>query len=170
MRLHALMLGAVAAAGLGGLTERAGAQWWWPPTEGLGVSPSCIDPSTPIELRLAGQWPDHCVPNGSMVVVDGNEIHIITMREPPPQLCFTVITNWSLAQSAGPLPVGRYTVLASYQTGGMTVHPRVPVGTVEVVASCGGACYANCDESTTAPVLNVNDFICFQSAFAAGCP
>jgi len=31
-------------------------------------------------------------------------------------------------------------------------------------------CYANCDQSTTAPVLNVNDFICFQAAFAAGDP
>src|SRR5262249_16333999 len=29
---------------------------------------------------------------------------------------------------------------------------------------------ANCDFSTTPPVLNVNDFICFQNAFAAGCP
>jgi agmatine/peptidylarginine deiminase len=33
-----------------------------------------------------------------------------------------------------------------------------------------GDCFANCDGSTTAPVLNVNDFICFQSKFAAGCP
>jgi hypothetical protein len=32
------------------------------------------------------------------------------------------------------------------------------------------ACYANCDHSTTPPVLNVNDFICFQAAFAAGDP
>lgn len=32
----------------------------------------------------------------------------------------------------------------------------------------GSGCYANCDQSTTAPALNVNDFICFQSAFAAG--
>jgi hypothetical protein len=30
--------------------------------------------------------------------------------------------------------------------------------------------YANCDGSTTPPVLNVNDFICFQSQYAAGCP
>jgi len=29
---------------------------------------------------------------------------------------------------------------------------------------------ANCDGSTTAPVLNVNDFICFQQRYAAGCP
>jgi hypothetical protein len=33
-----------------------------------------------------------------------------------------------------------------------------------------GTTYANCDHSTTPPVLNVNDFICFQSQFAAGCP
>jgi hypothetical protein len=33
-----------------------------------------------------------------------------------------------------------------------------------------GDSYANCDGSTTVPVLNVNDFICFQQRFAAGCP
>ena len=30
--------------------------------------------------------------------------------------------------------------------------------------------YANCDQATTAPVLNVADFSCFLSKFAAGCP
>jgi len=29
--------------------------------------------------------------------------------------------------------------------------------------------YANCDGSSVPPVLNVNDFICFQSRYAAGC-
>ena len=33
---------------------------------------------------------------------------------------------------------------------------------------CTAACYANCDGSTAAPVLNINDFICFQAKFAAG--
>ncbi|MFN0134343.1 MAG: GC-type dockerin domain-anchored protein [Phycisphaerales bacterium] len=33
-----------------------------------------------------------------------------------------------------------------------------------------GDAYANCDNSTTPPVLNVADFICFLNAFAAGCP
>jgi hypothetical protein len=32
------------------------------------------------------------------------------------------------------------------------------------------ACYANCDGSTTAPVLNVADFTCFLQKYAAGCP
>jgi agmatine/peptidylarginine deiminase len=31
----------------------------------------------------------------------------------------------------------------------------------------GSACWANCDESTVAPVLNVDDFICFVNEFAA---
>jgi photosystem II stability/assembly factor-like uncharacterized protein len=33
-----------------------------------------------------------------------------------------------------------------------------------------GESYANCDGSTIAPVLNVLDFNCFLNAFAAGCP
>ena len=32
-----------------------------------------------------------------------------------------------------------------------------------------GESYANCDASTTPPVLNINDFICFSNRFAAGC-
>lgn len=31
-----------------------------------------------------------------------------------------------------------------------------------------GACYANCDGSTAAPILNANDFLCFLNQFAAG--
>ena len=34
--------------------------------------------------------------------------------------------------------------------------------------SAAAACYANCDGSTTAPVLNVLDFTCFLNRFAAG--
>jgi hypothetical protein len=37
-------------------------------------------------------------------------------------------------------------------------------------ASANRACDANCDGSTTQPVLNVNDFICFSQRFAAGDP
>jgi hypothetical protein len=33
-----------------------------------------------------------------------------------------------------------------------------------------GDSYANCDNSTQAPVLNVNDFSCFLTKYAAGCP
>ena len=30
-------------------------------------------------------------------------------------------------------------------------------------------CYPNCDNSTSPPILNANDFQCFLNAFAAGC-
>jgi hypothetical protein len=33
-----------------------------------------------------------------------------------------------------------------------------------------GDSYANCDNSTTPPVLNVADFSCFINQFNAGCP
>ena len=33
-----------------------------------------------------------------------------------------------------------------------------------------GNAYANCDASTIAPILNVNDFSCFLNMYAAGCP
>jgi V8-like Glu-specific endopeptidase len=37
-------------------------------------------------------------------------------------------------------------------------------------AFAAGASYANCDNSTIPPVLNVLDFNCFLNRFAAGCP
>jgi glucose/arabinose dehydrogenase len=33
-----------------------------------------------------------------------------------------------------------------------------------------GECYANCDGSTAMPVLNVNDYSCFLNQYAVGCP
>ena len=33
-----------------------------------------------------------------------------------------------------------------------------------------GSSLANCDGSTLTPILNVNDFTCFLNKFAAGCP
>jgi hypothetical protein len=40
---------------------------------------------------------------------------------------------------------------------------------ISLTAASTSHCYANCDGSTSVPFLNVNDFICFQSAFATGC-
>jgi len=51
------------------------------------------------------------------------------------------------------------------RVGGFTTA----TGTGTLVLTCA-ACYANCDGSTIPPILNVNDFICFQTKFAAGDP
>jgi hypothetical protein len=161
---------AIAAAAVASalFSAPASAQWWWPPTGGLSVTPSCLDPSTSITLTVSGDWPDACRPNLSSAQVSGNEIDFFTVRDPPPTFCLTVITPWSLSETIDPIPAGAYTVFVTHLVAGQVVHPRTQLGTIDVVASCPGACYANCDESTAAPILNVNDFVCFQQRFAAG--
>jgi hypothetical protein len=53
-----------------------------------------------------------------------------------------------------------------------TTAPILNVGdfTCFLQRFASGEAYANCDNSTTAPVLNVGDFTCFLQRFAAGCP
>jgi hypothetical protein len=43
-------------------------------------------------------------------------------------------------------------------------------GTLNLACTAGSACYANCDNSTSPPILNILDFNCFLNKFAAGCP
>jgi len=51
-------------------------------------------------------------------------------------------------------------------------YPDVPMDLPFIIegAVAGGACYPNCDGSTIVPILNVSDFICFQTKYAAGDP
>jgi hypothetical protein len=89
------------------------------------------------------------------------------------------VQQFSFADSMG------YTVLASNafnlfvddvhtagneSSAGRVARVRLFSGALSAaeVASLTGGCYANCDGSTTIPILNVNDFICFQSRYAAG--
>ena len=53
-------------------------------------------------------------------------------------------------------------------TGYTPFGPIIDIGAYE--AQPPAPCYANCDSSTLAPILNVNDFTCFLSRYAAGCP
>jgi len=52
--------------------------------------------------------------------------------------------------------------------GGFTTAGGQPTNNI-VRWGCA-VCYANCDGSTIPPVLNVSDFICFQTRYAAGDP
>jgi hypothetical protein len=40
-------------------------------------------------------------------------------------------------------------------------------GLLAIIEEPGQGCYANCDQSTTTPILNVEDFTCFINEFAA---
>jgi hypothetical protein len=69
--------------------------------------------------------------------------------------------------------LGDATVTACYPNcDGSTIAPILNVNDFICFQNrfAAGESYANCDGSTIAPILNVNDFICFQNLFAAGCP
>ena len=55
---------------------------------------------------------------------------------------------------------------------GSTIAPILNVNdfTCFLNKYAAGDPYANCDGSTAAPILNVNDFTCFLNSYAAGCP
>ncbi|MFN0133540.1 MAG: immunoglobulin domain-containing protein [Phycisphaerales bacterium] len=59
---------------------------------------------------------------------------------------------------------GYYNAIVSDACGGL----QTPPATLNVL-TCPTNCYANCDGSTIFPALNVNDFICFNENYAAGC-
>jgi hypothetical protein len=68
------------------------------------------------------------------------------------------------ANNALPLPAGM-TMYSGGGVGGRTEGGNVVAwDNIRIVAPC----YANCDGSSIAPFLTVNDFVCFQSRFAAG--
>ncbi len=72
-------------------------------------------------------------------------------------LCLTVFDD------DGPGPIAP----ALYAGGAFTSAGGVPA---LHVARWAGRCYANCDQSTTTPVLNVLDFACFVNRFVAQDP
>ena len=67
------------------------------------------------------------------------------------------------ASGAQAIAVSSYTSNANWGGGG-----NGGAIVVQFTFEEGGTCYANCDGSTTAPVLNVLDFNCFINRFSAG--
>jgi len=87
-----------------------------------------------------------------------------------------------LQQTSGGIPgvimntlapsIGSVSVTRAFREAGAGPWGTDPVGdwmTMRLTAAAP-ACYANCDGSTIVPILNVSDFICFQTKYAAGDP
>ena len=72
-----------------------------------------------------------------------------------------VLNGYTLLSVSDMTPNGRRLVGGGRTSGGQFT------GFVITLPEAG-ACYANCDGSTTQPVLNVADFTCFLQRFAAG--
>jgi hypothetical protein len=82
------------------------------------------------------------------------------------------LTDSEAAALGGPRPEGISLPLACYANcDNSTTAPVLNVADFSCFlnAFAAGSSYANCDNSTTAPVLNVADFSCFLNRFAAGC-
>lgn len=65
--------------------------------------------------------------------------------------------------------------VASFSITNVVLSPSALIGYLRFSSGTAtltrvDVCPANCDGSTTAPVLNVNDFVCFLNKFSAGDP
>jgi hypothetical protein len=58
--------------------------------------------------------------------------------------------------------VGQYVVVVSNQCSTVSSNGLC---FLSLVSPCSAACYANCDQSATCPVLTANDFVCFFAAY-----
>jgi hypothetical protein len=61
-------------------------------------------------------------------------------------------------------PIARIVVTPLGNVDGRNGMDNLQIGTTPIPS----ACYANCDSSASAPVLNVQDFTCFLQRYAAG--
>jgi hypothetical protein len=158
---------AVGIAALAGVASPSAADWWWPPTSQMVISPVCASPTTPVYIGLSGIWPDVCIPNAFSVVRNGTDIDIKLWTAAAPT-CNSALTPWVVITSCGPMPADRYAVWATYYRGGVPITARALLGTFFVSDTCAGGCYANCDGSSTTPLVNTGDFTCFIQKFASG--
>ena len=81
------------------------------------------------------------------------------------------VSSLSCGGSTTPVAAGPYTL--SFTIGDPLASAKGSAGPYTLgsgffaAAGGGAACYANCDRSTTPPILNVNDFACFLNKFAS---
>ncbi len=105
---------------------------------------------------------------GFSVLASNSTIPLLTN----PQLLSLTPTNQLMVPCYGSGTVQMVDHLSGLSLGTLTLNGAGGLANVMSVLYMPStvACYANCDNSVTPPVLNVNDFICFLNKFAAGCP
>jgi hypothetical protein len=110
--------------------------------------------------KFGGYFGTNCgTPDGTIQFFDANNVMIGQDHLNVPADCSWTWQGWQFST-----PVFRVRVIGNFSGGGY-----IQMDDMEFDRSSGPApCYANCDGSTTAPILNVNDFTCFLNKFAAG--
>jgi hypothetical protein len=153
----------------------------------LTIEGNYAQPGGALLIGLAGAAPgqsDALAVSGSATL--GGTLHVVLINgfTPANGQTFDILTCAACSGQFGTVDAPGFTV--QYRPGGVRLvasacyancdgSTLIPVLTVNDFICfqsrfAAGDPYANCDGSTTAPVLNVNDFVCFQAAFAAGCP
>jgi hypothetical protein len=107
------------------------------------------------QVVASGQFPATGSATSTIGLWDGAPWSSLGMYGPNSAVMST-FGVWGLAPMAG----GDLAAGGSFLYGGANVSAYF--------ALFGCRCYANCDGSVAAPVLNVNDFQCFLNKFAAG--
>jgi hypothetical protein len=134
-------------------------------------------PPRNIDVRnIAGTWNEATVTanNASFVpgaVLDTQSIHYLTSADDR-------YVSWTLpasyVQNWIDLPSSNNGLYIQNPTGGplndLQFGSRESAHTPQLTLTLIPMCYANCDDSTVAPVLNANDFLCFLNQFAQGQP
>jgi probable HAF family extracellular repeat protein len=113
----------------------------------------------------AGSWAGSVSSDGS-VVVGGSDSHAVVWRSGA-----GILDLNSYLPSLGIDLSGWYlTEALSVSASGLVIIGRGGHSgrTEGWIATIPSLCYANCDLSTAAPMLNINDFACFLNAFAVG--
>ena len=163
---------------------------------GLGIAANDDDPVTGLlQSRLSAAFTSLMQPGEALLAVSqfdndplagGQQLWLDqptgTERAPDGPAAASAVDGWSGTTNTG----GMYTITLSGACYLGTPNPntcyancddstQAPVLNVAdftcfLQRFAAGSPYANCDESTQAPVLNVADFTCFLQRFAAGCP
>ena len=75
------------------------------------VRPSSPTTGDAVSIRLAGEWPDSCVPGDPQLRITGREVRIDTVSAPPGVLCTQALQDWERIVPVGKLAAGTYRVV-----------------------------------------------------------
>jgi hypothetical protein len=126
--------------------------------EGFGTTPQ-LSLSDSGQLLWFGDWNDPATTRDTGLFLDGT----LLIQEGVTTVNGLVVQSIVNVQNAYTMsPNGRYIICRVTLAGDAIVRSAALLITV------GAPCYANCDESSAAPILNANDFQCFLNRYAAG--
>jgi DNA-binding beta-propeller fold protein YncE len=129
-------------------------------------------------MTLIGPLTGPTNPNGLAYNTTDNKLYLVDNST---DILYTINLTTGGANAIGPTGTGNLLGLAFIpetstpacyaNCDGSTTEPILNVADFTCFLSkfAGQDPYANCDGSTTEPILNVADFTCFLSKFAAGC-